>query len=94
MQIKQRTLPAFLPDLGHIPALLQRVYAARGVTELQDIDNSLKHMLPYQQLKGIDAAVTLLLEAINSKQRILVVGDFDADGATATAVAVHPRPTR
>lgn len=89
MQIKQRTLPAFLPDLGHIPALLQRVYAARGVTELQDIDNSLKHMLPYQQLKGIDAAVTLLLEAINSKQRILVVGDFDADGATATAVAVQ-----
>src|SRR5690606_24464420 len=44
--------------------------------------------IPYQRLKGIEAAVTLLVEALEQRQRILIVGDFDADGATASAVGV------
>lgn len=88
MYIKQRTLPANLPDLGSIPPLLQRIYAARGVRSHQELDNSFRYLLSYRQLKDIDAAVDLLSRAIQGERRILIVGDFDADGATATAVAV------
>ncbi|MEW5669963.1 DHH family phosphoesterase, partial [Pseudomonas putida] len=51
-------------------------------------DKSLARLLPYQQLKGIEAGVDLLVEAIDQRQRILIVGDFDADGATASTVGV------
>lgn len=87
MRIRQRVVPKVLPDLG-VPPLLQRIYAARGVSSALELDNSLQHLLSYEQLKGIEAAVELLLAALNQQQRVLIVGDFDADGATATAVAV------
>lgn len=88
MLIKQRFVPEKLPELGSLPPLLQRIYAARGVSCAQELDNSLKYLLSYEQLKGIPDAVALLLQAIALQQRILIIGDFDADGATATAVGV------
>ncbi|MDM7857856.1 single-stranded-DNA-specific exonuclease RecJ [Thiopseudomonas acetoxidans] len=88
MLIKQRFVPEKLPELGSLPPLLQRIYAARGVSCAQELDNSLKYLLSYEQLKGIPDAVALLLQAIVEQQRILIIGDFDADGATATAVGV------
>ncbi len=88
MLIKQRFVPEKLPELGSLPPLLQRIYAARGVSCAQELDNSLKYLLSYEQLKGIPDAVALLLQAIVQQQRILIIGDFDADGATATAVGV------
>jgi len=88
MLIKQRFVPEKLPELGSLPPLLQRIYAARGVSCAQELDNSLKYLLSYEQLKGIPDAVALLLQAIAQQQRILIIGDFDADGATATAVGV------
>lgn len=88
MLIKQRPVPVDLPNLGSIPPLLQRIYASRGVSCAQELDTSLKYLLSYDQLKGVDGAVALLLQAIARQQRILIVGDFDADGATATAVGV------
>lgn len=88
MRIEPRPLPANLPDLGELPPLLTRLYAARGVQSAAELDKGLARLIPYQQLKGIDTAVALLVTALAQRQRILIVGDFDADGATASAVGV------
>ena len=88
MRIDPRPLPANLPDLGDLPPLLTRLYAARGVRSAVELDKGLARLIPYQQLKGIDAAVSLLVTALQQRQRILIVGDFDADGATASSVGV------
>ena len=88
MRIEPRELPAVLPFLGDLPPLLTRLYAARGVQSVEELDKSLARLIPYQQLKGIDAAVDLLVTALDQRQRILIVGDFDADGATASTVGV------
>ncbi|NIB42995.1 single-stranded-DNA-specific exonuclease RecJ [Pseudomaricurvus alkylphenolicus] len=67
---------------------LQRIYAARGITDINEIERSLGAMLRPQQLKGLNDAVALLVEALQDAQSILIVGDFDADGATSSALAV------
>jgi single-stranded-DNA-specific exonuclease len=88
MRIEPRPLPATLPMLGDLPPLLTRLYASRGVSCEAELDKSLARLIPFQQLKGIDAAVDLLVTALEQRQRILIVGDFDADGATASTVGV------
>lgn len=88
MRIESRPLPETLPFLGEMPTLLTRLYAARGVQSQAELDKSLARLIPYQQLKGIDAAVDLLVVALEQRQRILIVGDFDADGATASTVGM------
>ncbi len=88
MRIESRPLPATLPNLGDLPPLLTRLYAARGVQSAAELDKGLAKLIPYQQLMGIEAAVELLVQALEQRQRILIVGDFDADGATASTVGV------
>ncbi|MDH0892872.1 MULTISPECIES: single-stranded-DNA-specific exonuclease RecJ [unclassified Pseudomonas] len=88
MRIDLRPLPDTLPDLGNLPPLLTRLYAARGVRSAEELDKGLARLIPYQRLKGIDAAVELLVQALERRERILFVGDFDADGATASSVGV------
>ena len=88
MRIESRPLPAVLPDLGDIPPLLTRIYAARGVQSAAELEKGLARLLPVHLLKGMDAAVQLLAQALAQRQRILIVGDFDADGATASCVGV------
>lgn len=73
---------------SEIPSLLQRIYANRGLNQDTDVDLALKHLLPASQLKGLEAALDLLVEALEKQQRILVIGDFDADGATSSALSV------
>ncbi|MGF2736371.1 single-stranded-DNA-specific exonuclease RecJ [Marinobacter sp. DUT-1] len=72
----------------NLPPLLRRLYAARGVTSDEQLSYTLKHLASPLQLRGIDRAVELLAEAIGQQQKVLVLGDFDADGATSTAVAM------
>lgn len=72
-----------------ITPVLARIYAARGVLDSNQLDYSLKHLFRPSQLKGIDQALALLLAARAKQQRILIVGDFDADGATSTTLAVR-----
>lgn len=55
MRIEARQLPDTLPFLGDLPPLLTRLYAARGVVSEAELDKSLARLIPYQQLKGIDA---------------------------------------
>ncbi|MCB1826870.1 MAG: single-stranded-DNA-specific exonuclease RecJ [Coxiellaceae bacterium] len=68
--------------------LLQRVFAARNVSDLDEIDKTLQALLPYDELMQIDQAVVRLAIALEKQESVIVVGDFDADGATSTAVAV------
>ncbi|CNE84426.1 single-stranded-DNA-specific exonuclease RecJ [Yersinia nurmii] len=75
-----------LPEQLH--PLLRRLYASRGVKGAQELERGVKGLLAYQQLDGIDAGVSLLQQALADRQRIMIVGDFDADGATSTALAV------
>lgn len=88
MRIESRVLPEQLPDLGDLPPLLTRLYAARGVRTARELDRSLRALLPWNLFKGIDRAVQVLRQALELRQSILIVGDFDCDGATASAVAV------
>lgn len=69
--------------------LLRRLYAARAVTAAEDLELSLDRLIPVRQLGGIDAAVELLLRHHAARARIVIVGDFDADGATSTALVVR-----
>jgi len=78
---------AGLPET--LPALLRRVYAARGLHNAADLDLALSGLADYRQLGGMPAAVELLAGALERQVRILVVGDFDADGATSSALLVR-----
>jgi len=87
-QLRRRTVDetAVLPST--LSPLLKRLYVSRGVRGAEDLERSVKGMLPWQQLTGINAAVEMLYQAFKTGQRIVVVGDFDADGATSTALSV------
>jgi single-stranded-DNA-specific exonuclease len=79
-------LPKGLP--GDLPALLERIYAARGIRDGAELDRSLKRLLGPERLAGAERASRRLAEAVTGGERILVVGDYDADGATSVALAV------
>lgn len=68
--------------------MLSRVYAARGVASEAELDLSLSRLLPVSRLKGVEEAAGLLMRSIESGQPLLIVGDYDADGATSTALAM------
>ena len=69
--------------------LLARLYAARGVQGSDELDTQFKSLLPPEQMKGIDTAATLLADALSAQQKILIVADYDCDGATACAVGLR-----
>ncbi|WP_414442510.1 single-stranded-DNA-specific exonuclease RecJ [Burkholderia sp. 22PA0106] len=69
--------------------VLARLYAARGVTCPEDIETALARLVPPASLKGCEEAAVLLADALDARKRMLVVADYDCDGATACAVAVR-----
>ncbi|MGM0525618.1 MAG: single-stranded-DNA-specific exonuclease RecJ [Pseudomonadota bacterium] len=75
-----------LPD--SLPPLLRRIYSHRGVTSAAELDLSARGLTHFNSLLGIDNAVQSLLSARAEQQRITICGDFDADGATSTALLV------
>jgi single-stranded-DNA-specific exonuclease len=75
--------------LSTLHPLLQRVFAARNVKNVIELEKNLEQLIPYQALLGIEKAVNLLAEALLQHKRLLIVGDFDADGATSTAIAMR-----
>ena len=89
LRVVRRTCgPAGLHLGGDLHPVLERIYAARGVRSPTDLDFSLQRLLPVGTLEGVDAAVDLLLQH-RSGGRVLVIGDFDADGATSTALMLR-----
>jgi len=87
LRIVRRPASGALALSGRLHPVLERVYAARGVCSQSDLDHSLLRLLPVGTLEGIPAAVELLLA--HRMRRVLVVGDFDADGATSCALVVR-----
>ena len=71
-----------------LPEALKRVYANRGITDPAELSLTLDQLHPPQHLKGVAEAAELLADAIEGGGRVLIIGDFDADGATSSAMAV------
>ena len=88
-RVVQRPLsPDLLTQFPSQHPLLSRLYVSRGVKSESELELSLSELLPFQDLKGIGAAINLLQQALLLQQRILIIGDFDADGATSSALAM------
>lgn len=87
--IEQRPLPNNGANVhNQVHPLLARIYSARGVDDLDDLGRKLQKLLPDEQMLGLTLAVERLSLAVRQQQSILIVGDFDCDGATSTALAV------
>ncbi|HSN47015.1 MAG TPA: single-stranded-DNA-specific exonuclease RecJ [Casimicrobiaceae bacterium] len=91
MDIVRRPVPdtALALAAAGIPPVLARVFAARGVRAPEDLDTGLATLPSYALLKGAEAAAVRLADAIARRERIVIVADYDADGATACAVGVR-----
>lgn len=68
--------------------LIAQLYAARNVADSSELNTSLKQLIPYTQLTNCTAAASRLADAIAARQKILIIADYDADGATACSVAM------
>jgi single-stranded-DNA-specific exonuclease len=91
LDIVRRPVPeaaAVLAASGVAP-VLARVYAARGVRAVGELDLELARLPTWTTLKGIDTAAARLARAIEQQERLLIVADYDADGATACAIGVR-----
>lgn len=91
-EIVQRPYPAATVQLltkTGMPALLARIYAARGIDNNSQLDTGLAQLLPFTQLKNAQPMASLLADAIAAKKSLLIVADYDADGATACAVGLR-----
>lgn len=86
--IQREVKAANIEALDGIPHSLARIYAARGIVNKEQLVKDLAHLLSYEKMTGIEKACQRLLEAFEKQERLLIVGDFDADGATSTALAV------
>ena len=89
MKISRRSIPEYGPWPANVSPVLQRVFASRGVNNPEQAELKLANLLSPDQLSGMDNAVDLLLCAIQTQKHIVIVGDFDCDGATGTAVAMR-----
>lgn len=89
----KKIIRRFVPDEINLPStlhpVLQRVYAARNIKTADELDYSLASLLSFNGLANIDKAVSLLQEALEKRERILIVADFDADGATSCALMIR-----
>lgn len=88
-RIERRVAPAITGWPDSIHPVLCRVYAARGIVSPEDVEHRLATLLAPQQLGGLAQACELLEAALRDDARIVIVGDFDCDGATGTAVGVR-----
>ncbi len=92
MKIQTRDVPpraAWALEQAGVHPLLARLYAARGVSARDELDDGLARLLPPADLLGVQAAAVLLADAIAANRRLCIVADYDCDGATACAVALR-----
>ena len=74
---------------GSVHPLLRKIYKQRSISAAEDLELGLKNLLTPEKFKGMDVAVTLLARALEEQQRVLIVADFDADGATSCVLATN-----
>jgi single-stranded-DNA-specific exonuclease len=72
-----------------LPPVLARIYAARGIEDSGQLETELTRLIPFGQLKNITATAALLADAIAAKKRLLIIADYDSDGATACATGMR-----
>ncbi|HVE44310.1 MAG TPA: single-stranded-DNA-specific exonuclease RecJ [Gammaproteobacteria bacterium] len=84
-----RRTPQQDADMAGLHPTLGRLYASRFVKSTAEVTNAITGLIPDKDLLGIETAVALLVEAVRANHRILIVGDFDADGATSSALAMR-----
>ena len=92
MKIIARDIPpraVWALEQAGVHPLLARLYAARGVSTKEELDNALARLLPPSGLRGVREAAVLLADAIAANKRMIIVADYDCDGATACAVGVR-----
>ncbi|MFN3893533.1 MAG: single-stranded-DNA-specific exonuclease RecJ [Acinetobacter sp.] len=87
LEIKQRPLLTRPENFQGVPAFVAEILARRGVESEQELELKLKHLLA-PTMKGLPEAIQLIDQAIDRGQKIVIVGDYDADGATSTALMV------
>ncbi|WP_048639666.1 single-stranded-DNA-specific exonuclease RecJ [Brenneria goodwinii] len=87
-QLRRRPLAEDIDLPMTMPPLLRRLYAQRGIKGARELERSLRGLLDYRLLNGIERAVDFLQQALADRRSIVIVGDFDADGATSTALTV------
>ncbi len=87
--IRRRLFEGEYPQALEVSPLLSRLYALRGVVTSKELDQSLENMIPIGALGGVDQAVELLLKHFHLQSRVIIIGDFDTDGATSTALVVR-----
>lgn len=92
MKILERTfdaqVAANLTKHGLSPAL-SKILSARGVAAIEEVTPPIEGLVPYTQLKGVAELAKVLADAIYDKRRLLIVADYDADGATACAILMR-----
>ena len=93
MHITRRKIPSSLPNLNVPHPILNAIYASRGINSNDALNIKINQLLPFDSLKDIDKAVERLITALSEQQHIMIIGDFDADGATSTALAVSALKT-
>lgn len=86
--IIERPIGAVSSSLASLHPVIARIYAGRGVSELSELEKGLETLLPDGAMLGIDAGVARLVTALRQQESILIVGDFDCDGATSTTTAL------
>ncbi len=72
-----------------LPSVLARIYAARGIENPNQLEAELSRLIPFDQLKNVTLMASTLADAIAAKKRLLIVADYDSDGATACAVGIR-----
>lgn len=87
IQIQPRPFLTRPEQFQGVPTFIAEILARRGVQSEQELELKLKHLLP-PSLKGLDTAVELIDQAIDQQQKIVIIGDYDADGATSTALMI------
>ena len=87
MQIQQRPYLSDPKQLSHVSGFMAEILARRGVQSEQELDLKLKYLLA-PSMKGLQQAIDLVNDAIDQKFKMVIVGDYDADGATSTALMI------
>ena len=87
--IRQREIPSGIDLDANLDPLLQRIYLSRKISSKDELDYGLKNLPSPMLMKSMSKAVALVTEALEENWKILIIGDFDADGATSTCVMLN-----
>lgn len=88
LNIKQRPIANNIAQLSVEHPIIRRLYAGRGIKDASELKRSAAELLPIASMKGLEQACSVLADALTQNLHITIVGDFDADGATSTALMV------